>query len=943
MVLQNLFKEYPQRPPSGFVGREAELNLFHRTLNRLSREPGCFIVNISGQAGVGKTELLRQYRKRLDTAEVLLALTSETEPDVPTVMGKIAEQFKQQGRVLRKFSDRYHTYLQCLQRLEADPEKPQGLTKAVGQAATKGLVTGARQIPGLGVVVGMFDENTLAAQGGEWLAFVAKKLTNKDDVRLVKSPVEELTPLFLQGLHSISNKHSIVLCFDAYERTNSYLDKWLREVLVGEQYGRTPDKLLLIIAGQQELNRTDWDVFRPEVIRQPLQPFTEQESRDFLKHKGITEASLVTEMLELSHRLPLLLNTLAVQAPTSSTGVVDRAEDIVDRYLRWIEDPQQRKLVLDAALARSVNQDVIATLTTPDQADALFDWLVKQPFVSKKTKTWCYESLMREMMVRHKRQRTVLEWVTLHEKLAQLYQQLCDIQGLDAKISQYNLTWQTYQLEKLYHQLCQAPQKFLQSALLEFLAAFKRQPLTAHLWADTIQQAGEETGFDELIQWGEQMVRGLAAYDQDTPADAIALFTVLLKQKDLEPEWQANVFRWRGNLYGRTKQYADALADLNEAIRLAPQTAESYRDRGLVYLLDGQYAQALSDLAQAIELNPEDAKASAYQGIIYAAQANCRRAIENFTQALKSQPNFQAVLVSRAAAYRDVEDYPAALADLDRALELVPGDLSAIAERGKLYQAMERPEDALLDLNQGLTQNPDNVSLLFHRGIVFQQLEQYDQALADFKRVLELEPGNSDALANRGETFRRLERYEEAIADLSRVIEQHPEDAWAIGIRGTAYFQFGHFEEALKDINKALNLEPEKSWWYYRRALIHLQLHQIDAVRADLRGAIQLETKKSQQSSQDWCSRLNLALYYMAGNNHKQSQSIYQAASEHASSAQLQNALNDLEELQINLPTHPHIQAVRSLLKLRIEDLRKVNLVENQSLKCEVYSKTTGG
>lgn len=897
MVLQNLFKEYPQRSSSDFIGREVELKQFQRILNRLSNEQGYFIVNISGQAGVGKTELLRQYRKRLNTAEVLSVLTSETEPDVPTIMGKIAEQFKQQGHVLRKFSDRYHTYLQCLQRLEADPEKPQGLTKAFGQVATKGLVTGARQIPGLGVVVGMFDENTMATQGGEWLAFVAKKLTNKDDVRLVKSPVEELTPLFLQGLRSLSSKHPIVLFFDTYERTNSYLDKWLREVLVGEQYGKPPDKLLLIIAGQQELNRTDWDVFRSEVIRQPLQPFTEQEARDFLKYKGITEASLVTEILELSNRLPLLLNTLAVQAPTISTAVVDRAEDVVDRYLRWIEDPQKRKLVLDAALARSVNQDVIATLTTPEQADAMFDWLVKQPFVNKKTKTWCYESLMREMMVRHKRQRTVIEWVALHDKLAQLYQQLCDIQGLDAKSSQYNPTWQIYQLEKLYHQLCQAPQKFLQSALLEFLVAFKRQPLTAHRWADTIRQAGEETGFDELIQWGEQMVRGLAAYDQGTPTDAITLFTALLNQKDFEPEWQASVFHWRGNLYSQAKQYADALTDLNEAIRLAPQTAESYRDRGLVYLFDGQYSQALSDLTQAIELNPEDAKANAYRGIVYAAQANCPRAIEEFTHALRLQPDSQAVLVSRAAAYRDVEDYPAALTDLNRALELVPGNFNAIAERGKLYQAMERPEDALLDLNQVLTQNPDNVSLLLSQGIVFQQLEQYDQALIDFNRVLELETNNQDALANRGETLRRLERYEEAIADLSQVIDNNPDDAWAIGIRGTAYRQFGYPNKALEDFERVIALKPQEEWWYYSRALTYIAMTQRELAQRDLNVANQQGEELSQHDPKNLRYQLNLGLYRLASGNVEQSAAIYQATLAKCSPLLRRGSVRELREL----------------------------------------------
>lgn len=922
MALQKFFKEYPTRSPSDFVGRDAELNQFQRILNQLPDGSGCCILNISGQAGVGKTELLRQYRKQAEAAGII-AFTTEMEPDVPSVMGKIADQLKQQKHPLGKFGDRYRTYLQCLQRLEADPEKPQGLTKAIGQAATKGAVSAARQIPVVGVAVSMLDETTLAAQGGEWLAFVAKKLTDKDDVRLVKSPVEELTPLFLRDLREISNRHPIILFFDAYERTSAYLDLWLREILAGEAHGPPPGRLLLVIAGQQELSRTEWDVFHSGVVRQPLQPFSDREAREFLKRKGITEASLVTEILEQSGRLPLHLNTLAVQAPTSPTAVVDRADDMVDRYLRWIEDPQKRKLVLDAALARSINLDVIAILTASEQADALFDWLVKQPFVNKKAKTWCYESLMQKLMVRYKRQRSVMEWVALHGKLAQLYQQLCEVQGLDAVNSQHNLTWQTYQLEQLYHQLCQAPQKYLQTALLEFLAAFKRQPMTAHRWAETIRQAGEETEFDELTHWGEQMVRGVAAYNQANPTDAIALFTTLLKQGNLDPEWQAKVLHWRGNLYRQTQQYTDALSDLQEAVRLMPQVAEYYRDRGLVYLLNGQFASAFSDLDRAIELNPQDARAIAYRGSVYQVQGNSPMALQEFTQALQLHPNFRPVLVSRAATYRDLGEYKAALADLDEALLLLPEDLTAIAERGKVLVAMGQPEAALSNLNQVIKQNPDDVSLLINRGMAYQQLNCTPQALADFNRALELEPKNLDALANRGELFRCLGQYEAAIVDLSRVIEQNPEDAWAIGTRGSAYFHAGFLQKALRDLDRAIARSPEKGWWYYCRTLVHRRLHRMDAARSDLKTAVQLEAKALHSQPQDWGGTLNLALYYLVGNQPKYAEALYQQALRHASSGQLQTALNDLNQFQITFPTHPHIQPIKDLLKLKLQNLHQ--------------------
>lgn len=900
-MLKNFFREYPQRSPSGFVGREAELKQFNRALHQLPYTQ--YIINLVGQSGVGKTELLKQYRNQLDPVGELWASTTEAAPDVPAVMGEIAEQFKKQGYPLRKFSDRYRTYLQCLQRLETDPEKPQGLTNAVGQVATKGIISGARQIPLVGVAVGMFDENTLLSQGGEWLTFVAKKLANKDDVRLLQSPTEELTLLFLRDLQNVANKRLIVLFFDVYERTSAYLDKWLRDILTGKPYGHLPDKNLLVISGQQELSRSDWNIFSPKLKRQYLKPFTEREAEDFLRQKGITDTSLVAEIIDQSERLPLLLNTLAVQAPTTANSVVDRAEDVVDRYLRWIEDPQKRKLVLDASLVRFINQDVVSTLTTPEQADALFDWLIKRPFVIKKAATWCYEPLMQKMMVRYKRQRTVLEWAALHEKLAQLYQQLCDVQGLDADVSQYIPLWQNYQLEKLYHQLCQAPQTFLQSALTEFLAAFNRSPLTAYRWAETIRQAGEETAFNELTQWGEQMILGLNAYDKEEPTDAISLFSHLLSNINLDPEWQAKILYWRGNLYGRSKQYAKALLDLNNAIELVPESGEYYRDRGLVYLSDEQYSPALSDLSKAVELNPEDAKAIAYRGIVYLAKSDYSMAIQVFTNALKVKSDFPSVLVSRGAAYCDLRNYQRALADLEQALTLSPGYLGAIAQRGKVYQAIGRSDDALRDLNQVLAQYPDNLASLLSRGIVYRETERYQEAVTDFSQVLSSNPNPQEAeqaFAHRGETYRRLERYQDSIDDLSQSIDQNLEDVWTLGLRGTAHRQFGSICSALEDYNQVLELEAENDWWYYSRALAHHLLGEFDLMQSDLEKAIQIANAPTCRMRVR--VQLNLALYYLAAKDVGKALTRYREFLPKASWLLHRGTNRELKELFVVIP-----------------------------------------
>jgi hypothetical protein len=65
-----LQKRIPQRSPSDFIGREVELKQFQRILDRLFNKQGYFIVNTSGQADIGKKELLRQYRQRLKEGSI---------------------------------------------------------------------------------------------------------------------------------------------------------------------------------------------------------------------------------------------------------------------------------------------------------------------------------------------------------------------------------------------------------------------------------------------------------------------------------------------------------------------------------------------------------------------------------------------------------------------------------------------------------------------------------------------------------------------------------------------------------------------------------------------------------------------------------------------------------------------------------------------------------
>jgi hypothetical protein len=387
-----------QRQQSGFVGREEQVSLFRQNLD-LSLEDSRrhFLFNVWGQGGVGKSTLLRQFRKMAESAKIIAAHTDDSEKSVPEAMGRLAEQLEQQNYKLPQFTERYKVYRQKRQELESDPEAPQGFSAFVGKTVAKTGVLLARRVPVGGAVFDFIDEDAVASQAGEWASYVAKKLTNKDEVRLIQEPVEVLTPLFLQDISKLAEKSGVALFFDTYESTEDFLDNWLREILEG-RYGEVPLNILVIIAGRQELDKNHWAPYEGLMIRFPLEPFTEEEAQQYLTRKGITNSRVIEVILRLSGRLPLLVATLAAESPNDPSQVGDPSGTAVERFLKWIDEPKRRQLALDAAIPRCLNRDVLAKLRGETEADDLFNWLKEMPFIEKRTEGWAYHEVVKTQM-----------------------------------------------------------------------------------------------------------------------------------------------------------------------------------------------------------------------------------------------------------------------------------------------------------------------------------------------------------------------------------------------------------------------------------------------------------------------------------------------------------------------------------------------------------------
>jgi hypothetical protein len=199
-------------------------------------------------------------------------------------------------------------------------------------------------------------------------------LTNKDELALVREPRPILTSLFFDDLNELARKQHILLCFENFEVTQQELHDWLLHL---REY-RPSLNIRAAIAGRNQPG-PGWDTLRNVTMTIRLDVFTEKEAHAFLDASGITNKKRRIEILECSGRLPVIMSWLAA-TDGSEPDTSLPAQSIVERFLRWINEPDLRQVALLAAMPRVFNLDILTPLldhqSQTTDVQSAFDWLL---------------------------------------------------------------------------------------------------------------------------------------------------------------------------------------------------------------------------------------------------------------------------------------------------------------------------------------------------------------------------------------------------------------------------------------------------------------------------------------------------------------------------------------------------------------------------------------
>jgi tetratricopeptide (TPR) repeat protein len=229
---------------------------------------------------------------------------------------------------------------------------------------------------------------------------------------------------------------------------------------------------------------------------------------------------------------------------------------------------------------------------------------------------------------------------------------------------------------------------------------------------------------------------------------------------------------------------------------------------GLVYYNRKQFDQAIACQQRALKLDPNLVQALNALGCIYGESGEQKRAIDCFRKVSELQPGYLEARNNLAAVLVELERPNEALQELSAVLQANPGYADAHANLGAALLLLEQLEQAEEAYRKTLELLPGNVIGQMGLARVLKKQERLEEAKNLVEQVLKLAPDKADAFSMLGEIYLLSESYPEAETAFRKAIELDSLLASAYLGLGQVQTEQGQLEAACASFEHVMSIDP---------------------------------------------------------------------------------------------------------------------------------------
>jgi tetratricopeptide (TPR) repeat protein len=278
----------------------------------------------------------------------------------------------------------------------------------------------------------------------------------------------------------------------------------------------------------------------------------------------------------------------------------------------------------------------------------------------------------------------------------------------------------------------------------------------------------------------------------------------------------AEAFAHLGLLESRQEHYAEAIANYDKAVKLAPTMPGLEMNLGLALFKANQFPAAIKIFTAQIRQHPQGAAAEHLNillGMAHYGMGDYFVAIPYLQRAAKNDPGSLPLRLTLAHSCLWSKQYDCVLAVYKEILALNAESAEADMLAGEALDEQGDDAGAIVQFRSATHANPKEPNAHFGLGYLLWKQQHFDEAAVEFKAEIEIDPEQQQARAYLADSLVEVNQFEKAKPYLEAIVTQNNAAGLSAMVHrdlGIVYAETGHSGEAIAELQEAIQIDP----WY---------------------------------------------------------------------------------------------------------------------------------